>query len=91
MRRYELTTQFDSRGSFGHKAVVEEADDGSKVLLSYETPVAKVSNGEAVLGGSWDYGATTVRHVKEFLRQEKFLSGGETKSDIGKMFQTVSL
>jgi len=88
---YELTTQFDGRASFGHKAVVEVKDDGSKVLLSYETPVAKISDGKVTLGSSWDYGATTVRHVKEFLRQEKFLSGGESKSDIGKMFPVVSM
>lgn len=74
MRSYELKPQYDGRKSFYGKAVVE--DDGASITLySYGTPVCTVDTvgdlGEPMfcLHDKWDYSATTLRHVKEFLRQ----------------------
>ena len=46
MQLYELIARFDSRKSFYHKALVKVEDNGIKTLLSYETPVARVSYGK---------------------------------------------
>ena len=68
MELYELIARFDSRKSFYHKALVK-VEDGTKTLLSYETPVAKVSGGKLELMSDWDYSKTTLRHVTEFAKQ----------------------
>ncbi len=68
MELYELIARFDSRKSFYHKALVK-VEDGIKTLLSYETPVARVSCGKLELMSDWDYSKTTLRHVTEFARQ----------------------
>lgn len=68
MELYELVARFDSRKSFYHKALVK-VEDGTKTLLSYETPVARVSCGKLELLPLWDYSTTTSRHVREFCRQ----------------------
>lgn len=68
---YELKPLYDSRGSFGGKAKVE--DDGQrKTLISYSTEVAyidKKTNKPVVKG---TYSQTTTRHIKEFLKQNGF-------------------
>ena len=69
MHMYELSPRYDSRKSFYHKATVQVNDDGSKVLVSYITPVATISP-DGVIVVNDEYSATTTRHVKEFLRQE---------------------
>lgn len=68
MELYELIARFDSRKSFYHKALVK-VEDGIKTLLSYETPVARVSGGKLELMSDWDYSKTTLRHVTEFAKQ----------------------
>lgn len=88
MKLYELTTMYDSRQSFGHKAMVQ-TNGSASILYSYETPVAKVENGNVVLSPSWSYSDTTVRHVREFLRQEGKLPTtieGAEKSTIATLF-----
>ena len=75
---YELTPEYDPRGSFYHKAMVEIADEGkTKKLYSYGTLVAEVSNGVPKLYGK--HSQTTTRHQREFLKQEGF-SDSEIKS-----------
>ena len=69
MELYELIARFDSRKSFYHKALVKVEDNGIKTLLSYETPVARVSFGKLELLPQWDCSMTTSRHVREFCRQ----------------------
>lgn len=55
----------DGRKSFYGKAYVEEYSDRTKVLYSYNTPVAAYKNG--ILYRLWEgYSATTMRHVKAF-------------------------
>ena len=67
----ELTTQYDSRKSFYKKAMVE-SENGILTLISYNTRVAKIENGEAVVYGS--YSRTTIRHITEFLKQNGFIA-----------------
>ena len=88
---YELFPAFDFAKSFYGKAVVK--DD---VLESYGTPVARRvldgSTWRVELYPAWSCSATTLRHVKEFIRQT--LQGQElpcklTKESIAKNFNVV--
>ena len=46
---------------------------GERHLYSYNTHVAYIDNDQNVhLLPEWDYSATTLRHVKEFLKQNGF-------------------
>ena len=66
---YLLDTQYDSRKSFYGKADVRQ--EGNKLILkSYNTDVAYIQDGRAVVKGT--YSPTTLRHIKEFLRQNGF-------------------
>lgn len=65
----DLDARYDSRISFYGKAYIEEKR-GEKVLFSYHTKVARKKADKVTLGQSYDYSSTTLRHVKEFLKQE---------------------
>ena len=84
-----LMPVFDSRQSFYNKAKVVEKDDGSKVLYSYYTPVVRIKDGEAILLHKgylgWNSSQTTLRHVKDFLRQNGFEIG--SSKDLAKMYK----
>ena len=79
--RYELEPQFDSRQSFYGKATVTGTNTGL-VLRSYGTIVATIDDetNEVTLLPRWSDSATTLRHVKEFLRQNGFKA--ESKAQI---------
>ena len=64
-----LQTQFDSRKSFYGKAKVLY-QKGKLVLESYGTNVAEIVNGKPRVFGT--YSTTTLRHIKEFLKQNGF-------------------
>jgi hypothetical protein len=66
---YELEPRYDARQSFYGKANVRQ-EDGKKVLRSYNTDVAYIKDGKAHVGGT--YSPTTLRHIKEFLKQNGF-------------------
>jgi hypothetical protein len=69
----DLTPQYDSRASFYGKAHVETDDTGNFAgLISYTTLVAKINRkaGRAEVYGT--YSSTTLRHIKEFLKQNGF-------------------
>ncbi len=67
---YMLKPRYDSRASFYNKARVEVNYDGTEILYSYDTPVAKCSpDGKCEVLPDWNYSQTTRRHVHEFLRQ----------------------
>jgi hypothetical protein len=69
-RIYELSAQYDARDSFYGKAHVLETPKG-KYLQSYNTKVAFIpKDGNPVVYGT--YSNTTLRHIKEFLRQNGF-------------------
>jgi hypothetical protein len=68
---YELTPRYDSRKSFYGKAHITEYPNGRKVLTSYSTEVAEITeDGNPIVYGI--YSQTTTRHQKEFLKQEGF-------------------
>lgn len=67
---YELNARYDTRQSFYGKAQVIEHKDGTKQLQSYSTIVTEIKDGKAKVFG--DYSQTTLRHIKEFLKQEGF-------------------
>lgn len=80
----ELSPQYDARKSFYGKAKVVTDSDGTQILYSYNTPVAEIKNGKAILRAMWDSSSTTLRHVKEFLRQNGFEVG--SKAQLAKMY-----
>ena len=80
----ELYPQYDYRKSFYGKAKIEtDTELGVTSLYSYGTLVAAVfrymgDNGRAAVYGT--YSATTLRHIKEFLKQHGFTA--KTKDQI---------
>ena len=74
-----LSPDYDSSKSFYGKAKVDVRPDGSQVLYSYGTPVCMIKDGKATLLKKgylgWASSATTLRHVKEFLKQNGFEAG----------------
>ena len=69
MNIYDLQARHDSRQSFYGKAQV--ITEGKKITLrSYSMEVAYIENGKAHVEGT--YSTTTLRHIKEFLRQNCF-------------------
>ena len=75
----ELNVQYDSRNSFYGKAHIR-TEDNKLILRSYTTDVAYIEDGEAVVNGT--YSNTTLRHIKEFLKQNGF------KADTSKQILT---
>lgn len=73
-----LSVKYDSRQSFYGKALIDRKN-GEILLISYETKVAKIDkSGKAHLFSAWDFSQTTLRHVKEFLKQyTPFFIGGK--------------
>lgn len=72
IKRYELIPT-NGRKSFYGKARVEEYEDGSKTLFSYETPIiTKKANGELVPHYTGrKFGPTTGSHCIEFCGLNK--------------------
>lgn len=74
--KYLLDTMFDSRKSFYGKAIVKTSDTNNytSYLYSYDTLVAMADteDREVELYENWDSSQTTIRHVKEFLKQQGF-------------------
>ena len=69
---FELTPKFDSRKSFYGKAKIG-FDGDRRLLLSYGTPVAFIEPDRTpVLLDGWDSTQTTLRHAREFLKQNGF-------------------
>ena len=66
---FELTPKFDSRTSFYSQDKISFESD-RRILLSYGTPVAFIEpDRPPVMLDGWDSTQTTLRHVKEFLKQ----------------------
>lgn len=76
---FDLRPEHDSRKSFYDKAWVDVKPDGTQILYSYGTPVCRIESGKATLLHKgylgWNSSATTLRHVKEFLRQNNLEVG----------------
>ena len=84
MTKTELTPR-NGRKSFYGKAIIEDYGDGHKRLLSYDTPVCEIKDGEAILLKDWDYSNTTIGHVRAFLESNGFYAG--SKAEIGKTYR----
>ena len=82
-----LSPQYDSRKSFYNKAHVVDDNDGNSTLYSYNTPVCRIIGDKVELLPKWDYSATTLRHVKDFLQQNGFEAG--SKAQIAKRYSVV--
>lgn len=68
---YELSPRYDARKSFYGKAHVDTGDNDDKNRLwSYDTLVAEMKDGKPVVYGT--YSATTLRHIKDWLKQNGF-------------------
>jgi hypothetical protein len=86
----ELVPIFDNRRSFYGKAIVYHRDDGVH-LYSYRTHVCSVIDNvygkRFRLFDGWDCSPTTLRHVKEFLRQHGFQV--DSKKEIEEMHELI--
>lgn len=69
-KSYSLECLYDRRASFYGKARVEIMENGAIALISYNTNVAIIKNNKAYINGT--YSQTTLRHIKEFLKQHYF-------------------
>jgi hypothetical protein len=65
----ELQPIYSSNKSF-YKKAWEIYDNNTIKLLSYSTIVAEIVNNELVVHGT--YSNTTLRHIKEWLRQHGY-------------------
>lgn len=83
-KMYELVARYDRRNSFYGKAIVFEKEDGL-YLRSYETIVAKINGGKVIVYDT--YSPTTLRHIKEFLKQNNFKA--ESKAQIERDYMTA--
>ena len=77
----ELCPYYDSAKSFYGKAKVIEIEN-DVFLMSYNTIVAFFNRNTKVAKVIGTYSATTLRHIKEFLKQSGFKA--ETKKQIEK-------
>lgn len=94
---YELATRYDARKSFYGKALVrvEEVEKygatyTNKTLISYGHEVVRItaSENKIRLTTSWNASDTTLRHVKEFLKQEvSFEVGNKSKKELAEYFK----
>lgn len=80
----ELSPQHDARKSFYGKAKIVTDSDGTQILYSYNSPVVEIKDDKVVLKPMWDSSATTLRHVKEFLKQNGFEVG--SKAQLAKLY-----
>lgn len=69
----ELKALFDSRKSFYNKATVEIVGN-NRTLISYETEICTIygDNEIELLCSTDNLTQTTLRHLREFLKQNQF-------------------
>lgn len=76
----DLVPIHDRVRSFYGKAEVTHTKNGL-LLTSYKVPVCIIRDfGQVYLGDKWDCSPTTLRHVKEFLKQNGYKA--ESKKQI---------
>ena len=89
MKKYELLSIYDSKKSFYHKAIIEEENENIK-LYSYNTLLCTLLHDNIILNNNVDqsllFSNTTLRHIKEFLKQFYYNSDHNiTKKDLLKL------
>lgn len=79
----QLNTIYDNAISFYGKAETKRMGNAI-ILYSYNTKVAEIKNNKVILNNKIDnnllFSNTTLRHIKEFLKQNGFKA--ETKQQI---------
>ena len=81
---YNYEPRFDSRKSFYWKAQEIERENGDKILLSYGTPILKITaKDELFLTSYYNYSLTTLRHALDFVKNYKkdYTNGGKSIAD----------
>lgn len=68
---YELIPKYENVKSYYNKAIVLETNK-RKMLQSYDVIVAEIVGNKVFLTEDFNYSKTTLRHVKEFLKQNGF-------------------
>ena len=82
MYSHELLPEFSPVLSFYRKAIVR-ADQDMLILESYKVPVViLLPSGDVLLTDSWDHSATTLRHVREFLKQNGHIPEAASKATV---------
>ena len=81
---YDLAPAFYPCESFHGRARVTVNPADTVELRSYGTLVATIDirdpyDKRVTLEEAWDYSATTLRHVKEFLRQQGFTASNKAQ------------
>ena len=72
-KMYDLKPINDGRQSFYGKAIImRDEENNSDTLLSYNEKVARLIKGKLELYDKWCFSGTTLRHIKEFLKQNGF-------------------
>ena len=86
----QLKTIYDKAISFYGKAETEKTKN-SIILYSYNTKVAEIKGNKVILNNKIDdsllFSNTTLRHIKEFLKQNGFKA--DTKKQIIKDYMEV--
>ena len=86
----QLKTIYDKAISFYGKAETETTKN-SIILYSYNTKVAEIKGNKVILNNNIDdnllFSNTTLRHIKEFLKQNGFKA--DTKKQIIKDYMEV--
>jgi hypothetical protein len=83
----ELLPRYDSRKSFYGKARIETTPEGWLVLISYDTKVAVINPKPHRVKVYGTHSSTTLRHIKEFLKQNGFRA--DSKQQIIKDYMEV--
>lgn len=81
-----LEPRFDRAVSFYKKAYYKRMSNGDLLFYSYDTLICFIKGTKVYFTYAWDYSATTLRHVKEFLSQFTDLKR-PSKDDIRKYIQ----
>ena len=90
MRQYNLEPRYDSRKSFYGKAVVKTEDEKVFTLYSYNTKVCEIDNDTVRLYNVANlFSSTTLRHIKEFLKQHDFKA--DSKAQIRNDYELVEV
>ena len=74
----ELESRFTNQQSFYGNATVEQVSDGI-LLFSYGMLIAKLSykgndSYKLQVTNAWDYSQTTLKHLKEFIKQNVYFN-----------------
>ena len=88
-KTYELNPKYENVKSYYRKALVTEWSDNSISLKSYDTEVCTIAAGKIWIEDT--YSSTTLRHIKEFLRQHVAEIGEEYGELIKKNFKKKEL